>query len=384
MKKIQIIGSTGSIGTSTLDVIKQNPKNYSVDFLVANSNVELLANQAKEFSAKRVGIMDETRCNQLRELLSGTDVDIIAGESAVNQALKEPVDVTISAAVGLAGLKPTLSAMEGSKVVGLANKESIVCAGSLIMQAAKKHKVDLIPVDSEHSALFQVFERGNLANIYKLTITASGGAFRDLSREEMESVSVEQALKHPNWNMGAKVTIDCATLANKGLEFIEASKLFPISVKNIEVLVHRQSIVHGMVSYNDGSVLAQLGVPDMRSPISFALNYPKRQAYDHKNLDLVSLGQLTFERPDMERFPLLEVAIMAAGESEVAQIAFNAANEVAVEAFLNKRIRFLDIEKVVMESMRILPIVRNFDLEMVFEVDGFIRNFANNYINKIV
>lgn len=374
MKKVNILGGTGSIGASTLDIISQHPQLYELNAISAGSNHKKLIEIAKRFSPKYACITDENNYSEVKAELEPLGITVFGGENGLLEMASLDCDITMSAITGFAALKPTITAMKGSKRIALANKESLVCAGVQVLGAAQGAGVELIPVDSEHNALYQVFEQHNADSIVGLTITASGGAFRDMTLDQMREVTPEMAIKHPNWDMGAKITVDCATLANKGLEYIEACMWFPqIKPKDVHVIVHRQSIIHGMVHYADGSVLAQLSVPDMRTPISYAMAYPSRIAIEHKTLDLVTLSSLTFEAPDNQRFPMLKLAqdsMMSGKQTKL--IAFNTANEIAVGDFLNHKIGFLDINAVTQE---VVSIAKDMDLKNLDDVYSY-----NEYI----
>lgn len=347
VRRVTILGSTGSVGSNAVDLIARNPGAYSVEALTGNRNVTLLAQQAKDLGAKLAVVADESLFGELKERLSGTDIEAAAGAEAVAEAASRPSDVVVASIVGTAGLKPTLEAVCRGALVGLANKETLVSAGALMMAEVQKGGATLIPVDSEHSAIFQVLDFDRPESVSKITLTASGGPFRTKSLAEMEKMTPAEAVAHPNWDMGAKISVDSATMMNKGLELIEAFHLFPVPISALDVLVHPQSVVHSMVSYVDGSVLAQLGSPDMRTPISYALAWPNRMATPAETLDLASIGTLDFEAPDETRFPALRLARESLSAGAGAPTALNAANEVAVAAFLAGKIGFLDIARAV-------------------------------------
>lgn len=377
MKKINILGGTGSIGASGLDIITQHPELYTLNALSAGSDYKKLIEIAQKFKPAYACISDESNAAAVKNALNPMGITVFSGEQGLLEMASTDCDVTLSAITGFAALKPTLSAMRGSKRIALANKESLVCAGPQVLNAAKKANVQMIPVDSEHNALFQVFESANAHNISGLTITASGGAFRDMSLEQMRDVTPEMATKHPNWNMGAKITVDCATLANKGLEYIEACMWFPIEPENVHVIVHKQSIIHGMVHYNDGSVLAHLSVPDMRTPIAHSFSYPDRIDITHKPLDLIAMGELSFSAPDNNRFPMLKLAqecMKSGAQSKL--IAFNTANEIAVSAFLKKEIGFLDISKVTHDIVGNAEISAIESIDNIYEYNDYIANMT--------
>ncbi len=350
-RRITVLGATGSIGDSTLDLVAADPDRYAVVALVANRNLEKLAALARRFRPERVVTADPAGGERLRDLLSGTGIAVAAGREAAIEAAAMPADIVVAAIMGAAGLEPTLAAVRTGTTVALANKECLVCAGDLLTAEVARAGGRLLPVDSEHNALFQVFETKNAPAVEKLILTASGGPFRTWSREQMAAAGPEQALKHPNWSMGAKITIDSATLMNKGLEVIEAAHLFPQVEKRIDVLVHPQSVVHGLVVYRDGSFLAQMGAPDMRIPIAHCLHWPARGTTAAPRLDLAAVGRLHFEAPDHERFPALGLALAAMARGGGAPAVLNAANEIAVAAFLARRIGFLDIADLVADAM---------------------------------
>ena len=351
MKTITILGATGSIGQSTLDILRHHREAFAVEALVANANIAQLAADAREFGAKLAVTADEARLEELREALAGSGITAAAGPEAVREAAARKVDLVMAAIVGVAGLAPTLAALEAGNTIALANKECLVSAGELFMRRARERGVRILPVDSEHSAIFQCFEPDNGRAVEKITLTASGGPFRTRSLEELREVTPEQALKHPNWDMGAKVTIDSATLMNKGLELVEAYHLYPVEAGQLDAVIHPQSIVHSLVSYVDGSTLAQLGMPDMRTPIACALAWPERIPTPVERLDLARLGRLTFEPIDAARFPAPFLALAALREAGNATTIMNAANEVAVAAFLDGALGFTEIVSLVSEVM---------------------------------
>ncbi|WP_374470582.1 1-deoxy-D-xylulose-5-phosphate reductoisomerase [Phenylobacterium sp.] len=350
-RKVSVLGSTGSIGVSTLDLFEKAGVEVEVTALAAGRNAERLAEQARRWRPKLVVIQDEGKLPELRERLAGSGIETAAGAAAVADAAAADAQWVMSAIVGFAGLEPTLAAAKAGAVVALANKESLICAGPSLLRTAKLAGGVVIPVDSEHSAIFQVFDPGNAHNVDRLILTASGGPFRGWSREQMAHATPEQALAHPNWNMGAKISVDSATMMNKGLEVIEAAYLFSMPAERVEVLIHPQSIVHSLVEYRDGSTLAQLGPPDMRAPIACAYAWPDRLPWPAQRLDLARAGQLTFEDPDLERFPALRIAKEALAAGGRAPAVMNAADEIAVAAFLDRKIRFLDIAEVVSETL---------------------------------
>jgi 1-deoxy-D-xylulose-5-phosphate reductoisomerase len=350
-RKVTVLGSTGSVGVSTLDLLEQAGAEVEVTALVAGRNADKLAEQALRWRPEVAVIEDERALPRLRELLAGSGVEAAAGASAVIEAATRESQWVMSAIVGFAGLAPTLAAARTGAVVALANKESLICAGPELLRTAKRAGGTVIPVDSEHSAIFQVFEAENAAQVSRLILTASGGPFRTWTREQMAAAGPEQALAHPNWSMGAKISIDSATMMNKGLEVIEAAYLFSMPPERVDVLVHPQSIVHSLVEYADGSTLAQLGPPDMRTPIACAYAWPDRLPWPAERLDLARVGQLTFEAPDPVRFPALAIAKSALEIGGSAPAVMNAADEIAVAAFLDRKIGFLDIARVVAETL---------------------------------
>ncbi|KKJ77640.1 1-deoxy-D-xylulose 5-phosphate reductoisomerase [Kiloniella litopenaei] len=373
------MGSTGSVGTSTVDLLKRSPELFNVEALTANRNVDLLAQQAVELNAKMAVVADEAAYKDLKSALSGTGIEVAAGADALLDAAERPSDQVMAAIVGFAGLAPTLTAIKRGATILLANKEALVCAGDLMVEEVSKNQATLLPVDSEHNAIFQVFDFENKSGIDHITLTASGGPFRCFSLQEMETVTPQQALAHPNWDMGAKISIDSATMMNKGLELIEAAYLFGLSEDKIKVLIHPQSIIHSTVSYIDGSVLAQLGDPDMRTPIACALSWPERMKAPVKQLDLAEISKLTFETPDHQRFPALDIAREALREHKT--IVFNAANEVAVEAFLQSRVSFLGISDLVGKAVHTFASANKMTLEAVQMLDQEVRDWSKAQIN---
>ena len=352
MKQIAILGSTGSIGTQTLDVVRQHPDAFSVYALSANRSVDLLIQQALEFNPAVVCIADKRYYQPLRDALSDLPIRVMAGEEAIAEMVTMPaIDVVVAAMVGYAGLLPTMQAIRAKKTIALANKETLVVAGEIICRLAQRYKVPILPVDSEHSAIFQSLVGEEVQSIEKLLLTASGGPFRTFTYEQMQHVTAAQALKHPNWEMGAKITIDSASMMNKGFEVIEARWLFDIPVEKIQVLVHPQSVIHSAVQFVDGSVKAQLGTPDMRIPIQYALTYPARWLSDVPRLDLFAVKQLTFEEPDMQRFPNLRLAYEAMEKGGNIPCILNAANEVVNLAFREEKCGFLQMSDVIAKTM---------------------------------
>lgn len=350
MKKIALLGSTGSIGVNTLDVVRRNPGQFEVLGMTAGSNVEAFAGQVKKFKPKIVSLFDETKIGRLKQLLAGEDVEILCGEEgSVKVATIPEVELVVSAVVGCAGLVPTYAAIKSGKNIALANKETLVVAGELVLKEAKG-KCAIIPVDSEHSAIFQTLVGENPERIKKIILTGSGGPFRTRSAEEMENVTVEEALNHPNWKMGPKITIDSATMMNKGLEYIEAKWLFGLDVP-VEIIVHAQSIIHSIVEFVDTSMKAQMGLPDMRVPIAYALTWPDRLECEFPSLDLAAMSDLTFEAPDYEKFPCLKLAMQALDAGGTIPAVLNAANEIAVQAFLDRLIPFKEIPEIIRAAM---------------------------------
>jgi len=385
VKRIVILGSTGSIGASTLDVVAKFPDRFQIVGLAAGSNDEILENQIRTFHPKVVALSSPDAAKRLRSRINTTQVEVLDGEVGLCEVARfSECDLVISAIVGGAGLKPTLSAIQAGRQVALANKEPMVMAGQLMQQEAQKHGVTIFPIDSEHSAIFQSMEGHRKKDIRRVVLTASGGPFWDWAASDLEHVTPEQALKHPNWKMGAKITIDSATLMNKGLEVIEARWLFDLPVALIDVVIHRESIIHSLVEYCDGSVISQLGHPDMRTPISYAMNYPERVPLHPPLLDLGKIGKLTFFPPDTEKFPCLQLAYDALAGGAGLPATLNAANEVAVHAFLNNQIAFLDIPKVIQETMTAYCPTPLSTIEDVLEVDQWARRTAEEIMKTCV
>lgn len=378
MKQIAILGSTGSIGSQTLDVVRQHPQAFSVYALTAHRSVELLIQQALEFNPAVVCIADETCYPRLRDALSDLPIQVMAGEQAIAQVVTHPaIDVVVAAMVGYAGLRPTIEAIKAQKTIALANKETLVVAGELICRLAQRYKVNILPVDSEHSAIFQSLVGEDMASVEKLLLTASGGPFRTYSLEQMQSVTAAQALQHPNWEMGAKITIDSASMINKGFEVIEARWLFDIPVEQIQVLVHPQSIVHSAVQFIDGSVKAQLGTPDMRMPIQYALTYPERWHSHVPRLDFFATHSLTFEEPDLKRFPNLALAYEAMKRAGNVPCILNAANEVVNLAFREGKCGFLQMSDIIAKTMDKVHFVAEPNYEVYVETDDMARRIAS-------
>jgi 1-deoxy-D-xylulose-5-phosphate reductoisomerase len=350
-RRVTVLGSTGSVGCNTIDLIERQKDDFTVEALTAHRNVALLAAQARRLGARLAVIADPTLYDELKSALAGSAVEAAAGAAAVIEAASRPAEWVMAAIVGAAGLAPTLAAVRRGAIVALANKEVLVCAGALFMDEVGRHGATLLPVDSEHNAIFQVFEARHVAAIDRIVLTGSGGPFRELAFDAMGHVTPEQAIKHPNWSMGPKISVDSATMMNKGLELIEAHHLFNLPERQIEILINHQSIVHGMVVYRDGSMLAQLGSPDMRTPIAHTLAWPGRMAAPTAPLDLAALGRLTFAAPDPQRFPALRLARNALQQGGGCPTILNAANEVAVQAFLDKEIGYLDIARLVERTL---------------------------------
>lgn len=374
MKNIAILGSTGSIGTQTLNVVRRHRDLFSIEVLCAGSNANLLIQQALEFNPNAVVIADENKYQQVHEALADKDIKVFAGEaSMVDLMAMDSIDVVVAAIVGFAGLRPTLRALECGKPVALANKETMVVAGAIVTATATKHHVPILPVDSEHSAIFQCLT-GEVSEVDKILLTASGGPFRGMTREQLANVTLDQALKHPNWSMGRKVTIDSASLMNKGLEVIEAKWLFGVESKEIEVVVHPQSVVHSMVQFRDGSIKAQMGIPTMETPIQYALTFPERIESHLPRLDFANYPTLTFEKPDRKTFRCLDLAYYAIERGGNMPCVMNAANEVAVQRFINGQIGFLEIADHVERAMQQAPFVANPTLDDLLQTDKTIRN----------
>ncbi|HEX9062943.1 MAG TPA: 1-deoxy-D-xylulose-5-phosphate reductoisomerase [Clostridia bacterium] len=377
LRKISILGSTGSIGTQTLDVARN--LGIEVKGLAANSNIDILEKQIYEFNPQVVAVMNEAPALELSRRVRGKGVEVLSGmEGFVGVATMEGIDTVVSSIVGIAGLIPTMEAIKSGKDIALANKETLVTAGEIVMSEVKKRKVRLLPVDSEHSAILQSMTGYAEEEVKKIILTASGGPFKGKSIKELEQVTVAQALKHPNWSMGSKITVDSATLMNKGLEVIEAKWLFDIDLDKIEVLIHPQSIIHSMVEYIDGSIIAQLGSPDMRIPIQLALTYPARMSSNFSKLNLLEAGTLTFEPPDCSSFPCLELAYEAIRKGGTMPAVLNAANEVLVSLFLQEKIRFLDIPCIIEKTMGKHTVIKDPDLNNIIDADQWAREVALN------
>ncbi|WP_037461907.1 1-deoxy-D-xylulose-5-phosphate reductoisomerase [Sphingobium herbicidovorans] len=382
-KKISIFGATGSVGMSTLDLIERDPDAFEIVALTAHSDVDGLAAIARRCNARMAVIGDAARYNALRTALQGSEVEAAAGETALVEAAEAGADWSMAAIVGCAGLRPTMAAVKAGGTVALANKESLVSAGALMMDAVEHSGATLLPVDSEHNAIFQCLAGSSLSDVARIILTASGGPFRTRSRDEMRAITPSQAVAHPNWSMGAKISVDSATMMNKGLELIEAVHLFPVGLDRIEILVHPQSIVHSMVEYRDRSTLAQLGSPDMRIPIASALAWPTRMETPCQPLDLATVGRLDFEAPDEERFPALRLARQVAQEGGAAPAILNAANEVAVAAFLKGAIGFLDIAMIVEDVLNRYSAPVPSGIDDVLEADAQARTQARHVMERL-
>ena len=381
-KRIVILGSTGSIGRQTLEVIQSHPDAFEVEVLTAQNNASLLIDQAKKFKPNAVVIVNEDHYKMVKQALKNDNIKVFSGESSLSSVVQmDTVDMVVAALVGYSGLKPTIRAIEAGKTIALANKETLVVAGDLITRIAKEKGVNLLPVDSEHSAIFQCIVGEFHNRIEKIVLTASGGPFRGMKKNALMKVTKDQALKHPNWTMGAKVTIDSATLMNKGLEVIEAKWLFGLKPEQVEVIIHPQSIIHSIVQFEDGSMKAQLGLPDMRLPIQFALSYPQRLKSDFPRFDFAKYPALTFEKPDTETFRNLALAFSALDRGGNIPCVLNAANEVAVAEFLKDRIGFLEMSDVVEQCLMKLDYIREPRLEDYVETDKLTRIRANELIN---
>lgn len=369
MKYLSLLGSTGSIGTQTLDIVSKN-NDLKIVALAAGSNIELLAKQARQFQPKLVCIGDENKVSDLKSLIGDMNIKIVSGmEGLIEAATIAQAQVVVTAVVGMMGIRPTVEAIRAGKDIALANKETLVTAGHIIMNLAKEYNVQILPVDSEHSAIFQSLNGENSSQIQSILLTASGGPFRGRTHEQMKMVTLEDALKHPNWAMGRKITIDSATMVNKGLEVMEAKWLFGVELDQIQVVVHPQSVIHSAVEFKDGAVIAQLGTPDMRLPIQYALYYPERRFLDSKRLNLFEIGQLTFEKPDPENFHGLALAYEAMRKGGNVPTAFNAANELAVAKFLERKIQFLEIPEIIEFAMNESTYVDNPSLEDIFQTE---------------
>jgi 1-deoxy-D-xylulose-5-phosphate reductoisomerase len=384
MKSVTILGATGSVGTSTLDLVEREPDRFRVDALTANCDVARLAAAAIRTRAEFAVVADEQCLRELQAALAGTGVRAGGGADAIAEAAASGADWTMGAIVGCAGLKPVLAAIEQGGTVVIANKEPLVSAGDVILRAAARSGATLLPADSEHNAIFQCFDAARPEGVRRIILTCSGGPFRDWTTDQMRGVTLEQAVKHPNWSMGAKISVDSATMMNKGLELIEAARLFPIAPDRIEIVIHAQSVIHSLVDYVDGSVLAQLGPPDMRTPIAHTLAWPDRMATPMAPLDLVGIGRLDFAAPDPVRFPALRLAREALDAGGARPAILNAANEVAVEAFLNRRIRFLEIAAIVEDTLIRYDPAAPDSVDAVLAIDADARRLASERVKDCV
>ncbi|HIZ13690.1 MAG TPA: 1-deoxy-D-xylulose-5-phosphate reductoisomerase [Candidatus Mediterraneibacter stercorigallinarum] len=378
MKKIAVLGSTGSIGTQTLEIVRTN-KDIEVTALAAGSNITLLEEQIREFRPGLAAVWDEERAAELKSRIRDMDVQVLSGMDGLLAVAADPgAEILVTAIVGMIGILPTIEAIKAGKDIALANKETLVTAGHIIMPLAKENHVSILPVDSEHSAIFQSLQGGQEKALHKILLTASGGPFRGRKREELANIQVEDALKHPNWEMGRKITIDSSTMVNKGLEVIEAKWLFGVSVDQIQVVVQPQSIIHSMVEYEDGAVIAQLGTPDMKLPIQYALYYPERRYLPGDRLDFGTLSQITFEQPDMETFYGLKLAYHAGREGGTLPTVFNAANERAVALFLDRKIRYLQIPEIIQACMEAHKNIEAPDVETILKTERETYEFIKN------
>lgn len=378
MKTIAILGSTGSIGTQTLEVVRAN-RDINVTALAAGSNIKLLEAQIREFSPKIVCVWQQEKAEELKQSIKDLSIKIVTGMDGLIETATEPeAEIVVTAVVGMIGIRPTIAAMEAGKDIALANKETLVTAGHIIMPLAAEKKVKILPVDSEHSAIFQALNGENRKEISRILLTASGGPFRGRTKEEMKNVQPEDALKHPNWTMGRKITIDSATMVNKGLEVMEAKWLFGVKAEQIEVVVQPQSVIHSMVEFLDGGIIAQLGTPDMKLPIQYALYYPERRHLAGKRLDFAALKQLTFEAPDMENFRGLKLAYQAMKRGGNQPTVFNAANELAVSRFLNRSVSFLEIPEIIEASMQHITKIENPNVEEILATEQATYDFIES------
>jgi len=383
MKTLSILGSTGSIGTQTLDIVKNNPDEFKLIGLTTNKNIELLKKQIIEFKPEAVGVMDNEKADLLKKDI---DISVYSGiDGIIKIAILNEVDTVVNSLVGSIGVKPTIEAIKNKKNIALANKETLVTAGSIVMEEVRKNDVNLMPIDSEHSAIFQCINGEQIKDINKITITASGGPFKDYLKEQLENVTVQDALKHPTWNMGNKITIDSATLMNKGFEVIETHWLYGIDYEKIKVVIHPQSIIHSMVEFKDGSTLAQLSLPDMKLPIQYALSYPKRLSLNIKKLNLTEIKNLSFEKPNFELFPCLKYAYDAGNIGGTIPSVLNATNEIAVNSFLNNQIKFNEIPIIIKKLINSHNVIKNPNLNQILETDKKTRERTKEMIeNKII
>ena len=380
-RSIAILGSTGSIGTQTLQVVEEHPDKFEVYAITANTRVDELIQQARKFMPEAVVIADESKYTQLKDALADLPIKVYGGYESICQIVEsKPIDIVVTAMVGFSGLRPTINAIKAGKAIALANKETMVVAGELINELAMKHRTPILPVDSEHSAIFQCLAGEMNNRVEKLILTASGGPFRTFRKEQLEHVTVQQALKHPNWSMGAKITIDSASMMNKGFEVMEAKWLFGVGAEDIEVVVHPQSVIHSMVQFGDGAIKAQLGTPDMRLPIMYALTYPTRLSSSFERIDWNTLKELTFEKPNLELFPNLQHAYTAIAQGGNIPCVVNAANEICVAAFLEERIKFTDMPKLIARAMEKATYILKPTLDDYLETDKEIRALVKSWI----
>jgi 1-deoxy-D-xylulose-5-phosphate reductoisomerase len=381
-KNIAILGSTGSIGTQALQVVDEHPDLFQVEVLTANNNIDLLIQQAKKYKPNIIVIANEDKYNQLQSEFENSDIKVYAGEEAISQVVEnENIDIVLTALVGFSGLKSTLKAIDAGKDIALANKETLVVAGEIIMKRAVAKNINIIPVDSEHSAIFQCLVGEAFNPIEKIILTASGGPFRGFSTNQLKNVSSKDALKHPNWDMGNKISIDSATMMNKGLEVIEAKWLFNLKPSQIDVIVHKQSIIHSLVQFEDGSIKAQMGLPDMKLPIQYALGFPRRIKNSFKRFDFADFSELNFEKPDLETFKTLKLAYQALEKAGNMPCILNAANEIAVELFLANKIGFLQIAEYIQDCMNNIDFIKTPSIEDLIDTDRITREYLINKIN---
>ena len=385
MKNLSILGSTGSIGRNALEIVAKFPERYTIKVLAAKNNTRLLARQVKKFAPELAVVFDETRAVELKRMLSsGPKIEIMYGQNGYRTAANhDSVDMVVTAVVGSAGLIPTIAAIEAGKNIALANKETLVMAGEIVVKRAKQNQVKIIPIDSEHSAIFQCISGNRRQDLDKILLTASGGPFLNRPENEFAKIKPQDALNHPTWQMGKKVSVDSATLMNKGLEVIEAKWLFDVSQEMIEVLIHPQSVIHSMVSFKDGSVMAQLGIPDMKGAIAYALSYPERLALEQPLPDFAGIGALTFQQPDLTKFPCLDLAYTACQTGGTLPAVLNAANEMSVQAFLKQRISFIKIPEIIEKTMGAHILVTDPAFDDILESDRWAREQARNLIDKI-
>jgi len=380
MKKLSILGSTGSVGTQTLDIVKTNSQDFKIIGLTTNKNIDLLKNQITEFKPEAVAVMDKEKADELKRKVEAVVYSGIDG--IIKIAKLDEVDTVVNSLVGSIGVRPTIEAIRKQKNIALANKETLVTAGYVVMEEVKKNKVNLMPIDSEHSAIFQCLNGENIDDVNKITITASGGPFREYSKEQLEKVTVKDALNHPTWKMGNKITIDSATLMNKGFEVIETHWLYGSNYNKIEVVVHPQSIIHSLVEFKDSSVIAQLGNPDMKLPIQYALSFPKRFELNAKKLNLAEVSNLSFEYPDLDKFPCLKYAFDSGNAGGTLPAVLNAANESAVYAFLDNKTKFLDIPKIIKKMLDEHNLIKNPDLNQILNIDKKVKEETNKIIEN--